>query len=84
MTIRFKKIGLWGCLGEKSVAEPALEIVSQLCKLGLEVVIHLHTQLLGGQVAHVPHARLHQEVAPKDLVDRLGFGRGFDHDQGFR
>ena len=39
MTTRFKKIGLWGNLGEKEVVEPALEILSQLEALGLAVLI---------------------------------------------
>ena len=39
MTTRFKKIGLWGNLGEKEVVEPALEVLAQLEALGLDVLI---------------------------------------------
>ena len=39
MTTRFEKIGLWGRLAETGVADLALEIVSQLRELGLEVFV---------------------------------------------
>lgn len=39
MTTRFKKVGLWGRLGEAGVVELALEIDAQLRELGLEVLV---------------------------------------------
>ena len=39
MTTKFEKIGLWGRLGETGVADLALEIVSQLRALGLDVYV---------------------------------------------
>ena len=48
MTTRFEKIGLWGRLGEAGVADLALEIVSQLRKLGLKVFVPAQSDIPKG------------------------------------
>jgi NAD+ kinase len=71
MTIRFKKIGLWGHLGEKSVADPALEIVSQLCKLGIKVIIPMQQSIPEefNDADRLPPDQLASEV---DLIVAVG------------
>jgi|TARA_B110000263_G_C15265910_1_gene491097 NAD+ kinase len=71
MTTRFKKIGLWGHLGETGVAEPALEIFTQLRVLGLDVLIPDQENIPTGfrNATCVPADQLGAEV---DLIIAVG------------
>ena len=71
MTTEFEKIGLWGRLGEKGVAEPALEIVSQLRALGLAVFVPAQPDIPAefGDARRLPAERLAAEV---DLIVAVG------------
>jgi len=71
MTTRFKKIGLWGRLGESSVVEPALEIISQLRGLGLEVFVPAQEGIPDafGEAKRLPPDQLASEV---DLIVAVG------------
>ena len=71
MTIRFKKIGLWGYLGETGVTEPALEIIAQLRVLGLDVLIPDQKNIPAGfrNATCVPADQLGAEV---DLIIAVG------------
>ena len=71
MTTRFKKIGLWGHLGETGVSEPALEIITQLRVLGLDVLIPDQENIPAGfrNATCVPADQLGAEV---DLIIAVG------------
>jgi len=71
MTIKFKKIGLWGRLGETSVVQPALEIVSQLQALGLEVFVPAQPDIpeAFGDATRLPAEQLASKV---DLIVAVG------------
>lgn len=71
MTTRFEKIGLWGRLGEAGVADLALEIVSQLRKLGLKVFVPAQADIPKGfgDTHHLPPDQLAAEV---DLIVAVG------------
>ena len=47
-------------------------------------VLFGHLRRVAGEVADVPHRRLHDEVVAKKARDGAGFGRGLHDDQGFR
>ena len=71
MTTRFEKIGLWGRLGEAGVANLALEIVSQLRKLGLKVFVPAQADIprAFGDTRRLPPEQLAAEV---DLIVAVG------------
>ena len=71
MTTRFEKIGLWGRLGEAGVADLALEIVSQLRKLGLKVFVPAQADIPKGfgDTHNLPPDQLAAEV---DLIVAVG------------
>ena len=71
MTTEFKKIGLWGRLGEAGVRDPALEIVSQLRDMGLEVFVPAQPDIPDefGDATRLPAEQLAGAV---DLVVAVG------------
>ncbi len=71
MTTEFKKIGLWGRLGEASVVELALDIVSQLRKQGLDVFVPAQPEIPEefGDAERLPADELAKEV---DLIVAVG------------
>ena len=48
---------------------------------GHEVLVHVDAEFLRRQIADVPHARLHDEVAAEDLVDGRRLGRRLHDDE---
>ena len=50
--------------------------------LGLEVIVHVHTQLAGRQVPYMADRSFYIKAAAQVLADRLGLGGRLDDDQG--
>ena len=61
-------------------AEAALHAVI-VERTGAASVLHVHSELALGQVAHVAHRGPHDIVPAQELVDRLRLGGRFDDDQ---
>ena len=78
-----------GCqINELGLVGGILQIVDDLALAvngqigGLEVVFHIHAQLLFGQVAQMSHGGLYLIARPQIFGDGLGLGRGL-HDEQF-
>ena len=50
---------------------------------GLEIVLHVHSQVLLGKIHDVAHASLHGKVRTQIFVNGLRLGRRFDNNQRF-
>jgi len=80
-------VGVGGEVDRTRVAGGQLQLLHDLLPgrqhlvLGLEALLHVHAQLLLGQIADVPHRGLHLEVPPEIFVDRLRLGRRLDDDE---
>ena len=78
-----------GCqIDELSLVGGILQIVDDLALAvdgqigGLEVIFHIHAQLLFGQVAQMSHGGLYLIARPQIFGNGLGLGRGL-HDEQF-
>jgi hypothetical protein len=71
-----------GALGDLAELGQGLAPAADGHVLGLEAVLDVDAELLRGQVPHVPHGRLHDEVAPQVPVDRASLRGALDDDDG--
>jgi NAD+ kinase len=71
MKFKFKKIGLWGQLRASDVAQPAVEIVSHLGKLGIEVLLREQTEAQD-VLANIPRLPETELAANVDLIVAIG------------
>ncbi len=49
----------------------------------LKIILDIHTEGTFGQISHMPHRGHDDIVRAKIFTNRLGFGRGFYHNQSF-
>lgn len=71
MTQQFKTVGLWGRLGEPSVAEPALQVLSHLQKRGIQVFVSIQSDTVR-QFAHIKRIDDAELAANVDLIVAVG------------
>ena len=77
-----REVELVGILERLAQAADHLRLVRRDLVLRLEVVVHVDREALAGQVTDVAHAGHDRVVATEEATDRVGFGLGFDDDEG--
>jgi len=71
MPRQFKTVALWGRLGERSVTEPALQVLSQLRERGITVLVAI-TSDPARELAGATHVDEREAATRADLVIAIG------------
>ena len=71
MPRQFKTVALWGRLGERSVTEPALQVLSQLRERGITVLVAI-TSDPARELTDATHVDEREAAARADLVIAIG------------